>query len=107
MIFFLFNGAVPVYYEITAEASYPIAEGTVTLTITWLMNLFGLVFLCVFMIPNVGRYAIFISKTYIMCQIGYLSIILRGRLYNNIAILGLNLRKLLNPKLISAFLLIF
>ena len=55
MLFFLINGGTPVYYEIAVEASYPIAEGIVTLTITWLMNLFGLVFLCVFMIPNIGK----------------------------------------------------
>ncbi len=56
MLFFLFNGTTPVYFEMAVEASYPIAEGTVTLTITWLFNLFGFVFLCVFMIPNIGKY---------------------------------------------------
>ncbi|XP_072048091.1 solute carrier family 49 member 4 homolog [Amphiura filiformis] len=53
-LFFFMNGAIPVYYEITVEASYPIAEGIITLTITWLMNVFGLVFLCVFMVPDIG-----------------------------------------------------
>ena len=53
--FILTNAAIPLYYEITVEAAYPIAEGLVTLTITWLMNMCGLVFLFVFMIPELGE----------------------------------------------------
>ena len=54
-LFVVITGTIPLYYEITVEAAYPVAEGIVTLTITWLTNAFGLVFLCVFMIPGIGE----------------------------------------------------
>ena len=56
---FLMNGSIPLYYEISVEASYPISEGLVTLTITWLMSVFGLVFLFVFMIPEIGKILVY------------------------------------------------
>ncbi|KAI8504226.1 Solute carrier 49 member 4 [Branchiostoma belcheri] len=47
-------GCVPLFYELSVEASYPIAEGITSGVLTWSNNLFGLLFLLAFYIPNIG-----------------------------------------------------
>ncbi|XP_070536569.1 solute carrier family 49 member 4 homolog isoform X2 [Ptychodera flava] len=48
----LINGAIPLFYEGAVEATYPIAEGITTITLTWLNNFFGLLFLLILTIPS-------------------------------------------------------
>lgn len=48
------NGGVPLFYELTCEASYPIAEGITGAFLTLLNNLFGVFFLLALQIPNIG-----------------------------------------------------
>ncbi|CAH1264533.1 DIRC2 [Branchiostoma lanceolatum] len=47
-------GCIPLFYELGVEASYPIAEGITSGVLTWSNNLFGLLFLLAFYIPNIG-----------------------------------------------------
>ncbi|XP_077993120.1 solute carrier family 49 member 4 homolog [Glandiceps talaboti] len=51
---FVINGAIPLFYEAAVESTYPIAEGITTITMTWLNNLFGLIFFAILMIPSTG-----------------------------------------------------
>lgn len=48
------NGAVPLYYELGIEATYPVAEICVATIMTFVYNLIPLLFLIIFFIPNVG-----------------------------------------------------
>lgn len=48
-------GAIPLFFEVVCESTYPIAEGVTNGLLTWLNNVVGLVFLFVVMIP-IGRY---------------------------------------------------
>ncbi|XP_072032296.1 solute carrier family 49 member 4-like [Amphiura filiformis] len=50
----LLNSTVPIYFEVTVEGVYPVAEGITTGVLTWLLNVVGLFFLFVLMIPDVG-----------------------------------------------------
>ena len=50
----LLNSAMPIYYEMTVEGVYPVAEGIATGAINWLYNLTGLIFLFVMLIPDIG-----------------------------------------------------
>ena len=45
------SGAIPLFYEVVCESTYPIAEGVTNGLLTWLNNLAGLIFLFVVMIP--------------------------------------------------------
>ena len=49
------NGAVPLYYELGIEATYPVAEICITTIMTFVYNLIPLFFLIIFFIPNVGE----------------------------------------------------
>ncbi len=53
---FITNGTVPIYYEITVEGVYPVAEGIVTGVLSWLNAFTGIIFLLVMMKPNIGKY---------------------------------------------------
>ena len=44
----------PIFFELSAEVNYPVAEGTSHGFITWLANITGGIFLGVLMIPSVG-----------------------------------------------------
>ncbi|XP_070536562.1 solute carrier family 49 member 4 homolog isoform X2 [Ptychodera flava] len=46
------NGTIPLFYEGAVEATYPIAEGITTTTLTWLNNFFALLFLLILTIPS-------------------------------------------------------
>jgi len=48
------NGAVPLFYEITCETSYPVAEGVTCGVLTLVNNLVGVMFLFIMLIPNIG-----------------------------------------------------
>ncbi|XP_072020390.1 solute carrier family 49 member 4-like [Amphiura filiformis] len=50
----LLNSAMPIYFEMTVEGVYPVAEGIATGSINWLYNLTGLIFLFVMLIPDIG-----------------------------------------------------
>ena len=49
------NAATPLFYETGCEVAYPVAEGVANLVLTLVNNLFGLVFLLIQMIPNIGK----------------------------------------------------
>ncbi|XP_045209899.2 solute carrier family 49 member 4 homolog isoform X2 [Mercenaria mercenaria] len=49
------NGGIPLFFEIACEASYPVAEGVTGGLLTLLNNIVGICFLCVLLIPNIGR----------------------------------------------------
>ena len=51
------NAATPLFYETGCEVAYPVAEGVANLVLTLVNNLFGLVFLLIQMIPNIGKYS--------------------------------------------------
>lgn len=50
------NGAIPLFYELGAESAYPVSEGVTGGFLTWLNNLFGIMFLFMLQIPNIGWY---------------------------------------------------
>ncbi|CAH1786068.1 unnamed protein product [Owenia fusiformis] len=51
---FYINGAVPLFYEIGCETCYPVAEGVTGGVLTLANNLFGIAFLIMLQIPNIG-----------------------------------------------------
>ncbi|XP_072038099.1 solute carrier family 49 member 4 homolog [Amphiura filiformis] len=46
--------SVPLYFEMTIEGMYPVAEGIITGFMTWLMNLVCLTVLLILMFPSIG-----------------------------------------------------
>ena len=48
-------GATPLFFELSCEAAYPVAEGVTNTLMTWLNNLIGLIFLSILMIPATGQ----------------------------------------------------
>ncbi|XP_033733340.1 solute carrier family 49 member 4 homolog isoform X2 [Pecten maximus] len=48
------NGTIPLFYELACEASYPVSEGLAGGFMTWLNNLFGIMFLMALLIPGIG-----------------------------------------------------
>ncbi|XP_021361904.1 disrupted in renal carcinoma protein 2 homolog isoform X2 [Mizuhopecten yessoensis] len=48
------NGCIPLFYELACEASYPVSEGLAGGFMTWLNNLFGILFLLALLIPGIG-----------------------------------------------------
>ena len=55
-------GAVPLFFELTCESTYPIAEGVTNGFLTWLNNIPGLILLLVLMVPSIGtKITFFIS----------------------------------------------
>ncbi|VDI58584.1 MFS transporter, FLVCR family, disrupted in renal carcinoma protein 2 [Mytilus galloprovincialis] len=48
------NGTIPLFYELSCETSYPIAEGITGAFSTMLDSIFGVLFLFVLQIPNIG-----------------------------------------------------
>ncbi|XP_038078857.1 solute carrier family 49 member 4 homolog [Patiria miniata] len=51
---FFISGTVPIYFEITVEGMYPIAEGITTMALTLMNNMMGLVFLVPPLFPGIG-----------------------------------------------------
>ncbi len=51
---FFLNGAIPLFYELGVETTYPIAEGVTTCLLTSLNNIGCLVFLIFPEIPGLG-----------------------------------------------------
>ncbi|XP_022084685.1 disrupted in renal carcinoma protein 2 homolog [Acanthaster planci] len=51
---FFISATVPIYYEITVEGTYPIAEGITTMALTLMNNIVGLLFLLPPLIPGIG-----------------------------------------------------
>ena len=49
------NGGVPLFYELTCESCFPVAEGIIGGYLTLLNNLVGIVFLSLLYIPHIGR----------------------------------------------------
>ncbi|XP_069111136.1 solute carrier family 49 member 4 homolog [Argopecten irradians] len=50
----LMNATVPLLFEMACENTYPVAEGITTVVLTTQLNVVGLIFLGVQMIPNIG-----------------------------------------------------
>ncbi|KAH3703469.1 hypothetical protein DPMN_078505 [Dreissena polymorpha] len=48
------NGGIPLFYEISCEASYPVAEGVTGGLMTFVNNLVGIGFLFIMLIKNIG-----------------------------------------------------
>ena len=48
-------GTIPLFFELGCETAYPVAEGLTNSWMTWWNNVFGLVFLLVPLIPNIGE----------------------------------------------------
>jgi len=51
---FFISGTIPIFYELTIEQTYPVAEGTTTGLLTLINNIVTVLFLVVLIIPNVG-----------------------------------------------------
>lgn len=51
---FFVSGTIPLFYELTVESTYPVAEGVTTGLLTLINNFFTVIFLIVMMIPDVG-----------------------------------------------------
>lgn len=51
---FFVSGTIPLFYELTVESTYPVAEGVTTGLLTLINNSFTVMFLLVLMIPGVG-----------------------------------------------------
>ena len=49
------NGPIPLFYEMAIEANYPISENVTSGMLSLAFNVFPLLFLAVFFIPNVGK----------------------------------------------------
>ena len=49
------NAATPIFFETACEVTYPVSEGVTNLVLTLVNNMFGLIFLLVQMIPNIGK----------------------------------------------------
>ena len=49
------NGAIPLFYEISCEASYPVAEGVTGGFLTLINNLVGIMFLFIMLIKSIGK----------------------------------------------------
>ena len=57
--------ATVLFFEWAVEAAFPCPAGIVGGFATWICNVAGLVFLCLFLIPNIGKndhYCIFFTK---------------------------------------------
>lgn len=52
------NGSIPLFYELTIETTYPIAEGIPMAVVTTSNHLFCLLFLAALMIPGIGEMTI-------------------------------------------------
>ena len=48
------NGAIPLFFELAVESSYPVAEGINTGFMTFSNHVYCLIFLTLPLIPNVG-----------------------------------------------------
>ncbi|XP_061174557.1 solute carrier family 49 member 4 homolog [Saccostrea echinata] len=48
------NGAIPLFYELGAESAFPVSEGVIGGFLTWLNNMFGILFLFMLQIPGIG-----------------------------------------------------
>jgi hypothetical protein len=70
------NGAIPLFYEIACETSYPVSEGLTGGLLTLVNNLIGIFFLLILYIPDIGRCGIdtrqytLYSKYLKMCPLG-------------------------------------
>jgi FLVCR family MFS transporter len=53
---FSISGTIPLFYELTVECTYPIAEGVTTGILTLVNNIWTVIFLLVVMIPGIGKY---------------------------------------------------
>ncbi|XP_033625226.1 LOW QUALITY PROTEIN: solute carrier family 49 member 4 homolog [Asterias rubens] len=51
---FFLPGCTPIYYEITVEGVYPVAEGVTTMALTLLNRVTALIFLLILLIPDLG-----------------------------------------------------
>ncbi|KAL9954760.1 hypothetical protein ACROYT_G042335 [Oculina patagonica] len=51
---FFVSGTIPLFYELTVESTYPVAEGVTTGALTIINNSFTVIFLLILMIPGVG-----------------------------------------------------
>lgn len=56
---FFVSGTIPLFYELTVESTYPVAEGVTTGALTLINNSFTVIFLFVLMIPQVGKSSVF------------------------------------------------
>jgi len=50
------NGGIPLFYEISCEASYPVSEGVTGGVMTLVNNFVGVCFLCIMLIKNIGKF---------------------------------------------------
>ena len=60
---FFVSGTIPLFYELTVESTYPVAEGITTGALTIINNSFTVIFLVILMIPGVGKNAFIILYT--------------------------------------------
>lgn len=51
----LVNGAFPLFFELSCETTYPVAEGITTGFLTLALNITGSLFLLLSLIPNIGK----------------------------------------------------
>ena len=49
------NGSIPLFYELSIEATYPVAEVATSAVLNILYNIIPLFFLGLFLIPNLSK----------------------------------------------------
>lgn len=77
----LINGSLPLVFEMGSELAFPVSEGIVGGLLTCLINLSGIIFLLVLLIPDIGMLTFFIIA-FMMLQL-YMYIIHLQRTGNN------------------------
>ena len=55
------NGSIPLFFEMAAEKNYPVSEIVTASMITLMFNVWPIIFLLVFLIPNIGKRVILLS----------------------------------------------
>ena len=50
------NATIPLFFELSCEAGYPVAEGLIGGFLTFFQNLVGIFFLLLLFIPSLGRF---------------------------------------------------
>ena len=65
------NGSIPLFYELTIETTYPIAEGIPMAVVTTSNHLFCLLFLAALMIPGIGEMTIYTTVIFTSYLVAY------------------------------------
>lgn len=79
----LINASLPLAFEMGSELAFPVSEGIVGGLLTCLINLSGIIFLLVLLIPDIGMFLSLIAYNYDVTDIYHMYIIHLQRTRNN------------------------